>query len=109
MEQRQAQAQGSDHDVTQGESANATQLGDIDVMELLGSVSEVARENPHAAVAAALGVGFLLGGGLTPRLLASIALTAGRKLLAQAATEALENAVRQQIDAATAGQAATTR
>jgi hypothetical protein len=107
MEQREAQAHGSGHDAPQGRSASA--LDDVNVMELLGSVSEVARENPHSAIAAALGVGFLLGGGLTPRLLASIALIAGRRLLAQAATEALESAVRQQIDAATAGGDATTR
>lgn len=74
----------------------------IDPRELAQSAAEFARENPHTALAGAFAVGFLLGGGLTPRLLASIALFAGRKYLAEAAREALEGAVRQQIEEATA-------
>src|SRR5262249_35592630 len=46
-----------------------------------------ARDNPHAALAGAFAVGFLLGGGLTPRLLVSLALLAGRRYAAQIARE----------------------
>jgi len=74
----------------------------IDPRELAQAAAEFAGENPHTAVAGAFAVGFLLGGGLTPRLLASIALFVGRKYLAEAARETLEGAVRQQIEEATA-------
>jgi hypothetical protein len=77
-------------------------LGAIDPAELVRTASEVAREHPHAAVAGACVVGFLLGGGLTPRLLASLALLAGRRYAAAAAREALDAAVRRQIDEVTA-------
>lgn len=72
----------------------------FDPRELLGAATEFARENPHAAVAGAFAVGFLLGGGLTPRLLASVALFAGRRYLAEAARGAIEGAVRDQIEEA---------
>ncbi|MEO7091721.1 MAG: hypothetical protein ABI175_00635, partial [Polyangiales bacterium] len=39
------------------------------LQEVRGSVEEFARANPRTAVGIALGVGFVLGGGLTPRLL----------------------------------------
>jgi dienelactone hydrolase len=74
----------------------------IDPREILQAATEFAKENPHTAVAGAFAVGFLIGGGLTPRLLASIALFAGRRYFAQAAREALVGAVRQQIDEASA-------
>ena len=74
----------------------------IDPQELLNAAAEFTRENPHTAIAGAFAVGFLLGGGLTPRLLASIAMFAGRKYLAEAARAALEGAVQQQIEEATA-------
>ncbi len=77
-------------------------LGEIDPAELVRSASEVAREHPHAAIAGACVVGFLLGGGLTPRLIASLALLAGRRYAAAAAREALDAAVRRQIDEVTA-------
>ena len=48
-----------------------------------------ARENPHVAVGAALGVGFLLGGGLTPRVLGAVAILAARHSLKQSAAEIL--------------------
>jgi dienelactone hydrolase len=79
------------------------EAGGVDPRELLLAAAEYARENPHTALAGALAVGFLLGGGLTPRLLASLAMFAGRKYLAEAARESLEGAVRQQIDEAISG------
>lgn len=83
-------------------AAHEVDLAGVDPAAILHTTEELARENPHAVLAAAFGVGFLLGGGLTPRLLASIALFAGKRYLAQAARGALESTVRQQIDAATA-------
>ena len=77
-------------------------LGAIDPAELVRTASEVAREHPHAAIAGACAIGFLLGGGLTPRLLASLAMLAGRRYAAAAAREALDAAVRRQIDEVTA-------
>ncbi|MFT3767899.1 MAG: hypothetical protein QM820_20815 [Minicystis sp.] len=85
------------------EGAMAEEPGGIDPGELVQAATEFARENPHTALAGAFAVGFLLGGGLTPRILASIALFAGRKYLAEAARGALEGAVRQQIEEATQG------
>jgi ElaB/YqjD/DUF883 family membrane-anchored ribosome-binding protein len=41
-------------------------------------IEAFARENPRTAVAIALGVGFVLGGGLTPRLLFGIGALAAR-------------------------------
>lgn len=41
-------------------------------------VEAFARENPRTAVAIAVGVGFVLGGGLTPRLLFGIGTLAAR-------------------------------
>lgn len=41
--------------------------------------SKLTRENPHAALAGAVVVGFVLGGGMTPRLMGAIALFAARR------------------------------
>lgn len=46
--------------------------------EARGTVEEFARENPRTAVAIALGVGFVLGGGLTPRILFGLGAIAAR-------------------------------
>jgi hypothetical protein len=76
----------------------APALGALDPEEMARAAAEVARENPHAALAGAFAIGFLLGGGLTPRLLVSLAVLAGRRYAADAAREALGEAVRRQID-----------
>ncbi|APR85928.1 Hypothetical protein A7982_11277 [Minicystis rosea] len=86
-----------------GEGEMAEGPAGFDPSEIAQAATEFARENPHTALAGAFAVGFLLGGGLTPRILASIALFAGRKYLAEAARGALEGAVRQQIEEATQG------
>lgn len=70
----------------------------IDARELLQSATEAAKESPHAALAAAFAVGFLLGGGLTPRLLVSLAIFAGRKYVSEAARDALQQVAREQIE-----------
>ena len=74
------------------------ELGGFNPVEAVRAVAEVARENPHAALAGALALGFVLGGGLTPRLLVSVALFAGRRYAAEAARAALGDAVRRQMD-----------
>ncbi len=61
--------------------------------EALSLVTAYAKENPHVALAAAAGVGFLLGGGLTPRLLGAAALFVGRRYVNLAIREAIEGAL----------------
>ncbi|XXX76593.1 hypothetical protein WMF30_53985 [Sorangium sp. So ce134] len=53
-------------------------LGRLDATEVTRAVSAFARENPHVAIAAAAGLGFLLGGGLTPRVLSRLGALATR-------------------------------
>jgi hypothetical protein len=72
-------------------------LSKIDPNQVIGVVSHFARENPHAALGCALAVGFLLGGGLTPRLLGSVAVLAGRKYVNQALRGTLEGVLRDQL------------
>jgi hypothetical protein len=47
--------------------------------EARGAIEAYARENPRTAVAIALGVGFVLGGGLTPRVLFGLGALAARR------------------------------
>jgi hypothetical protein len=84
------------------EEDQAPGLEGIDPVKAVHAAAELARDNPHTAVASALAVGFLLGGGLTPRLLVSLAMIAGRRYAAEAAREALAEAVRRQMDEVTA-------
>ena len=44
-------------------------LPKVDVREALDSIATFARENPHAALVGAIAAGFVVGGGLSPRLL----------------------------------------
>ena len=48
--------------------------------EARGAVESFARKNPRTAVGVALGLGFVLGGGLTPRLLLGLGLFAARAI-----------------------------
>ncbi|MDI1452099.1 hypothetical protein [Polyangium sp. 6x1] len=66
-----------------------TALGGVDPNEVLTMVSNVARANPHAALAGAVAVGFLLGGGLTPRLLGAGALFVARRYFRATVEETL--------------------
>jgi hypothetical protein len=61
----------------------------FDPSEALAQVSNVAREHPHAALAGAFAVGFLLGGGLTPRLLGAAAMFAARRYFRMTVEETL--------------------
>lgn len=94
-QRQEAASQGAEGAMGEEEAAAG-----IDPQEILQAATEFAKENPHTAIAGAFAVGFLIGGGLTPRLIASVALFAGRRYLAQAARDALEGAVRQQIEEA---------
>ncbi len=67
----------------QGETMNK----DVDEMqekaieslrEARGTIESFARENPRTAIAVAVGVGFVLGGGLTPRILFGLGALAAR-------------------------------
>ena len=71
-----------------------------DLRRVLDSASELARESPRAALAIAVAAGFVLGGGLTPRLIGSAAMLAGRNYLGRALRETLTTVVEEQIAAA---------
>lgn len=67
----------------QGETTNRemdqmrkTTLEELD--KARGTIESYARENPRTAVALALGAGFVLGGGLTPRILFGLGALAAR-------------------------------
>ena len=75
-------------------------LDGVDLRRVTDSASELARESPHVALGLALVVGFLLGGGLTPRLLGSLAMIAGRTYLGRTVRETLASVVEEQMTAA---------
>ncbi len=77
-------------------------IDSADLRRAVDSATELARESPHAALALALAAGFVLGGGLTPRLLGSVAMIAGRSYLSRAVRDTLATVVEEQI-AATRG------
>lgn len=88
---------GQDHSsAVDGESA----FDGADLRRVLDSASELARESPHVALAIAAAAGFVLGGGLTPRLIGSAAMIAGRTYLGRALRETLTTVVEEQIAAA---------
>ena len=66
----------------------------------IDTASELARESPHAALAIALAAGFVLGGGLTPKLISSVAMIAGRRYLGRAVRETVAHVVEEQLTAA---------
>jgi hypothetical protein len=63
----------------------------FDANEALTTVTEAAKQHPHVALAGAFVVGFLLGGGLTPRLLGAAALFAARRYFRQTVQETIES------------------
>jgi hypothetical protein len=58
--------------------------------EIARGVSEWARENPHAALAGATAVGFLLGGGVTPKMIGAVGLLVARYYFKQTVSDVLE-------------------
>jgi hypothetical protein len=99
IESKTVRENGEAHDDDAGPESG---LEGVDLRRAIESASELARESPHAALAIALAAGFVLGGGLTPRLLGSVAMIAGRTYLSRAVRETLANVVEEQI-AATRG------
>ena len=85
-----------------GEAEAEPGLSAVDLRRTIDTASELARESPHAALAIALVAGFVLGGGLTPRLLGSVAMLAGRRYLGRAMRETLTHVVEEQLAGARA-------
>jgi hypothetical protein len=83
-----------------GEAEAELGLSGADLRRAIESASELARESPHAALALALAAGFVLGGGLTPRLLGSVAMIAGRTYLGRAVRETMTTVLEEQLAAA---------
>jgi anaerobic selenocysteine-containing dehydrogenase len=84
------------------EPAEAAEIEGIDPDEVIQAATRFAQENPRTALAGALAIGFVVGGGLTPRLIGSVALLVGRRYASQALREAVLGAVQQQIEGAAA-------
>jgi hypothetical protein len=61
----------------------------FDPTEAIAAVTKVTRENPHAALAGAAAVGFILGGGLTPKFMGAIAMFAARRYFRATVEETL--------------------
>ncbi len=61
----------------------------FDPSHAIDVVTKVTRENPHAALAGAVVVGFVLGGGMTPRLMGALALFAARRTFRATVEETL--------------------
>jgi hypothetical protein len=79
---------------SQVEGVEDVEPGGFEPAELVHAAEEVARDYPHGALAGCFAVGFVLGGGLTPRLLVSALLFVGRRYAAEIAQGALGSAVR---------------
>ncbi|MGK3968570.1 hypothetical protein WMF38_30860 [Sorangium sp. So ce118] len=71
-------------------------LGRLDATEVTRAVSAFARENPHVALAAAAGLGFLLGGGLTPRVLSRLGSLATKSYVKNTLAQAVEGLLDEQ-------------
>lgn len=69
----QAQTMGSNGDMTEMQDKAMEGL-----KEARGTIESFARENPRVAIGVAVGIGFVLGGGLTPRLLFGLGALAAR-------------------------------
>ncbi|MEJ7728742.1 MAG: hypothetical protein WKG00_05960 [Polyangiaceae bacterium] len=73
-------------------------LTNVQPGELVNQVTSFARENPHLALAGAAVVGFILGGGLTPRLVGAVGMFAARRYLGGAMREAVDTVLREVDD-----------
>jgi hypothetical protein len=80
-----------------GESSESS-LSNVEPGEIVNQVTAFARENPHLALAGAAAVGFILGGGLTPRLVGAVGMFAARRYLGGAMREAVETVLREVDD-----------
>lgn len=66
------------HESVEKEAPKNMEPKEFDPSQAIESVTKITRENPHAAVAGAIAIGFVLGGGMTPKLLGAIAMFAAR-------------------------------
>jgi hypothetical protein len=70
-----------------GESLLSSEDLELQLSELVdryrGDVEEFVVERPHVALAVAAGIGFVLGGGLTPRRLMRLAVAVGTPLVSK--------------------------
>jgi hypothetical protein len=71
-----------------GEHHDLLPLG-FDPSHAIEIVTKAAKENPHAALAGAFAVGFVLGGGVTPKLLGAISMFAARRYFRATVEETL--------------------
>ncbi len=71
----------------------------IEPDEAMRALLGLAREHPRFALALALGAGFVVGGGLTPRLLLSVAVVAARGQARQWFVDMVQEAIRQPFEA----------
>ena len=85
--------------------AQSTQGSEMDLEEMQdkaldglkqarGTVEDFARANPRTAIGIALGLGFILGGGLTPRVLLGIGAIAARRFARDYARDQLQGFTR---------------
>ena len=100
--QQESSAQQSSSELEQMQ-AKATE----GLREARTAVEDFARHNPRAAVGIALGVGFILGGGLTPRLLFGVGLFAARAMAKDYAKNQLSSITRGVLAGEDRGQGST--
>lgn len=61
----------------------------FDPGQTVESITKLARENPHTALVGAMAIGFVLGGGMTPKLMGAIAMFAARNYFRATVEETL--------------------
>ena len=66
-------------------------LSNIEPGEVIAQVTTFAKANPHLALGGAAALGFVLGGGLSPRLISAVGMIAARRYLAGSMKETLES------------------
>src|SRR5262245_23845499 len=85
FEKRRRTDPSADYDPAELESAVST----FEPREVIAQVESFARANPHLALAGAAAIGFVLGGGLTPRLVGAVGMIAARRYLSGTMKETL--------------------
>ena len=83
-----------DHSAEYDPSEIEGALRNIEPAQVIGEVCTFARANPHIALAGAAAVGFILGGGLTPRLVGAVGMLAARRYLQGSMKETLESLIK---------------
>jgi hypothetical protein len=69
------------HEREEPEHEESSALERIEAGEVLEKVESFAREQPHIALAGALALGFVIGGGISPRMLGALAALGARTYL----------------------------